>query len=108
MSAYFPLEDIRLIMGLTFFPLGLVAIVTGLIMLVANPYRAEAKILAAQSARLGQKGLGDNLSIVVQSATALIDAVNNLMRTSSGNAIIIIVVGALFEVGAYWLLIAGA
>ena len=106
MSAYVSVEDIRLLMGLVFFPAGLLAIVTGLIMLVAHPYRDEAKILAAQSARLGQKGIGDNIAVATQSATALIDAVNNLIRTSSGNALVIILVGVLFEVSAYLLLIA--
>jgi hypothetical protein len=106
MSTYVSAEDVRLLMGLIFFPAGLLAIVTGLIMLVAHPYRDEAKILAAQSARLGQKGVGDNIAVAAQSATALIDAVNNLIRTSSGNALIIILVGALFEVAAYLLLVA--
>ena len=106
MSAYIVTEDVRLLMGLIFFPAGLLAIVTGLIMLVAHPYRDEAKILAAQSARLGQKGVGDNIAVAAQSATALIEAVNNLIRTSSGNALIIIAVGALLEIAAYLLLIA--
>jgi hypothetical protein len=106
MSAYIAAEDVRLLMGLVFFPAGLLAIVTGLIMLVAHPYRDEAKILAAQSARLGQKGVGDNIALAAQSATALIDAVNSLIRTSSGNALVIIVVGALFEIAAYLMLIA--
>ena len=48
MSAYLSAEDIRLIMGLAFFPTGLVAIVAGLVMLAAHPYRDEAKTLAAQ------------------------------------------------------------
>lgn len=109
MSAYISSEDIRLIMGLAFFPTGLLAIIAGVVMLIAHPYRDEAKTLAAQSARLGQvdaKGVGDNIAGAAQSATALIDAVNNLIRTSSGNAIVIIIVGALFELAAYWLLIA--
>ena len=140
MSAYLSIEDLRLIMGLTFFVLGLLALLTGVIMLVAHPYRDEAKALATQSASLGQsasqsanqsagmsaptlqpgaspvlpgpainqmqKDLGDNISSAAQSATALIDAVNSLIKTSSGNAIVIIVVGTLLELAAYWLLIA--
>jgi hypothetical protein len=106
MSAYVATEDVRLLMGLVFFPAGLLAIITGLIMLVAHPYRDEAKILAAQSARLGQKGIGDNVAVAAQSATALIEAVNNLIRTSSGNALIIITVGVLLEIATYLLLIA--
>ena len=70
--------------------------------------RKEAEALAAHTAHIGAKALTDNISAVTQSATALIDAVNNLIRTSSGNAIVLIVVGAGFEVAAYYLLIATA
>ncbi|MGH2522394.1 MAG: hypothetical protein ACRDH2_07810 [Anaerolineales bacterium] len=107
-------DNVRLAMGLTAFGLGLIASVAGLLMLIAGPYRKEAKILAAQSARLtslkgfaDQKGLTDNLTLLTQSATALIEAVNALIRTSSGNAIVLVIVGALFEAAAYWLLILG-
>ena len=106
MSAYLSPQDVRLLMGLIFFPAGLLALVTGVVMLVAHPYREEAKILAAQSARLGQKGVGDNIAVAAQSATALIDAVNALIRTSSGNALVVIAVGILFEIAAYLLLMA--
>mgnify|MGYP001584990399 FL=1 len=76
---------IRIAMGLAFFPIGLLAISIGLLMLAFGPYRKEAKILAAQSARIGQKGLSENITTVTQSATALIESVNSLMRTASGN-----------------------
>jgi hypothetical protein len=96
---------LRLMMGLTFFPLGLFSIASGLIVLVAGPYKQEAKVLAQQSARIGQKGLTDDITLVTQSATALIDAVNSLIKTTSGNAIVMIAVGALCEGAAYWLLL---
>ena len=96
---------LRLMMGLTFFPLGLFAIVSGVIILVAGPFKQEAKVLAQQSARIGQKGLTDDITLVTQSATALVDAVNSLIKTTSGNAIVLIVVGALCEGASYWLLL---
>ncbi len=97
--------NLRLMMGLTFFPLGLFSIVSGLVILVAGPYKQEAKILAQQSARIGQKGLTDDITLVTQSATALVDAVNSLIKTTSGNAIVLVVIGALCEGAAYWLLL---
>jgi hypothetical protein len=96
---------LRLMMGLTFFPLGLGSIITGLVILAAGPYKQEAKVLAQQSARIGQKGLTDDITLVAQSATALVEAVNSLIKTTSGNAIVLIVVGALCECAAYWLLL---
>ena len=96
---------LRLMMGLTFFPLGLACIITGCVILAAGPYKQEAKVLAQQTARIGQKGLTDDITLVAQSATALVDAVNSLIKTTSGNAIVLIVVGALCEAAAYWLLL---
>lgn len=101
-------DSLRLMMGLAFFALGLFSSVSGLTLLTLGPYRKEAKILAAQSARIGQKGLTDDITAVAQSATALIEAVNNLIRTSSGNAVVLVIVGALFEAAAYWLLLGAA
>jgi hypothetical protein len=92
-------------MGLAFFALGMLACFSGMTLLIVNPYRKEAAALAAHSARLGQKALTDNIATVAQSATSLIDAINNLIRTSSGNAIVLIAVGAGFELAAYWLLV---
>ena len=43
--------DLRLIMGLAFFPIGLFAILAGLLILIVGPYRKEAQILATQSAQ---------------------------------------------------------
>lgn len=108
MSGYFTADDLRVLMGLTFFVLGLVALGAGMIILIFGPYQKEAKILAAQSARISQKALVDNITVVAQSATELVNAVNALIRTSSGNAIVLLVVGALFEACAYRLLVAGA
>jgi hypothetical protein len=104
MSELFTPTNVRIAMGLAFFPVGLFAILSGLIILMSGPYRSEAKILAQQSARISQKGLTDNISLVAQSATSLVDAVNGLIKTSSGNAIVLIIVGAILEAACYWLL----
>jgi hypothetical protein len=98
-------DAVRLLMGFTFFPMGMLSIIAGLLRLAFVPYRAEAQQLAAHSARIGQKGITENVAAVAQSVTGLIDSVNNLSRTSSGNAIILVIVGALFVAASYWLLV---
>lgn len=108
MSTLITPDNLRLMMGLSFFPLGLLSILSGMVILIGGPYRKEAQALAAHSARISQKGLTENVTTVTQSATALIEAVNGLIRTSSGNAIVLIGVGALFEAASYWLLVASA
>jgi hypothetical protein len=107
MSDTFTVENLRLLMGLTFFGAGLIALGAGMFILIRGPFRQEAQVLAQQSARLSQKALTDDIGAIVGNATALVDAVNNLIKTSSGNAIVLLVVGALFEAAAYRLLIVG-
>ena len=101
---YLTPANVVFLMGTAFFPLGLLSLCTGLLILAVGPYGKEAKSLAAHSVRISQKGLTDNVTLVAQSATELINAVNALIRTSSGNAMVLIVVGAAFEVAAYYLL----
>jgi len=108
MSDFITPDNLRLAMGLTFFPLGLLAILSGMVMLIAGPYRKESQALAAHSARIGQKGLTDDIGAVAQSATALIEAVNKLIQTSCGNAVVLIGIGALLEAATYWLLVVSA
>ena len=105
MSELLTPTNLRLMMGLAFFVLGLASLIAGLIILIAGPYRQEAKILAEQSAKISQKGLTGDISLVTQSATALVESVNNLIRTSSGNAVVLVIVGILCELAAYWLLL---
>ena len=106
MAETFTVDNLRIMMGLTFFTFGLISLGAGMFMLIRGPYRQEAQVLAAQSAKLSQKALTDDIGAIVGNATALVDAVNNLIRTSSGNAIVLVIVGALFEAAAYRLLVA--
>lgn len=101
-------DNLRLAMGLVFFPLGLLAILSGMVMLIVGPYRKESQALASHSARIGQKGLTDDITAVAQSATALLEAVNRLVQTASGNAVVLIGFGALLEAASYWLLVVSA
>jgi len=103
-ASYLTPANVLFIMGVAFFPVGLLSICTGLLILAVGPYAKEAKTLAAQGARISQKGLTENVSLVAQSATELINSVNNLIRTSSGNAMVLIAVGGGFEAAAYFLL----
>jgi hypothetical protein len=102
--AYLTPANLVFLMGASFFPVGLLSICTGLIILAVGPYSREAQSLAAHSVKISQKGLTDNVSLVAQSATELINSVNALIRTSSGNAMVLIAVGAAFEAASYFLL----
>ena len=63
----------------------------------ANLAVVIAKLLVGLAAR--------SLAVLGDALHSSVDAVNNLIRTSSGNAIVLVVVGALLEAAAYWLLV---
>ncbi len=84
------------------FGLGVLSTVLGFYMLVSRSYGKEMKVLAVQSARLGQKALTDNIATLASSTTQLVDAVNSLVRTSTGIGVFFVLVGLILMTAAYY------
>ena len=84
--------------------LGCVSLALGLYMLVARGYASEMKIIAAQSARLGQKGLSEEVAALVANSSRLLDSINSLVRTSAGIGVFLVVVGVILLAGSYFIL----
>ena len=93
-------ENMQLLIALLQLIFGVVFLVYGLRKLVAREYTPAAR----QSARIGQKGLRDNVSVVSQTATQLLNAVNQLVRTSAGVGAFLVLVGLFFMIAAYWVI----
>ena len=98
----FNTENMQLVIALLQLSFGVVFLVCGLRKLVAREYTPAARALATQSARIGQKGLRDNVSAISQTATQLLNAVNQLVRTSAGVGAFLVLVGLFFMIAAYW------
>ena len=98
----FNAENIRLIIAILQLVFGVVFLLAGFRKLVAREYTPAARALATQSARIGQKGLRENVSVVSQTATQLLNAVNQLVRTSAGAGASLVLVGLFFMHAAYW------
>jgi len=56
---------------------------------------ADVKNLASQTARLAQKGLVEEMSGLVGNASTLVDAMNQLVRTTRGIGIFLSILGML-------------
>ncbi len=89
----FSADEFRSIFALTLFLIGLLFVLAGFWKLMAFGLTNHAQTLAAQSARLGQKSISEDVSRVTQAAVQLSDSVNNLVRTSAGVGVFLIVVG---------------
>lgn len=89
----FSVTDIFLAMAVFLFIVGIFAVGSGIFILVAKIAGGDLRTIARQTTALAQKGLTEEVSGLVGNATALIAAVNDLVKTTSGIGIFLILVG---------------
>jgi hypothetical protein len=97
-------EDFRPLFAYTLFLFGLVFVGAGFWRLLAITLNTQAKNLAVQSARIGQKAIGDDVARVTQATQQLLDSVNSLLRTTAGVGAFLIFVGLLLLTSSYCVL----
>ena len=97
-------NDIQLLIAAAVFVLGFFLILIGSLVLVSRGYSREVRALAAHTARLGQKGLAEEVTGLVNSATELVASINSLVRTASGIGLFLITLGIAMLVAAYWVI----
>jgi hypothetical protein len=97
------LVDMQLLIAAVLFLLGCLSIMLGAFILIARGYSRELKTIAAHTARLGHKGIAEEVTSLVSSASSLIDAINQLVKTASGVGVILILFGLVMIIAAYWI-----
>ncbi len=98
------LSDFQIVIAVAVFILGCMCILLGAFILIARGTSAEIKALAGHTARLGQKGLAEEVSGLVNSASALVGALNDLVRTSNGTGVFLLTLGLMMIGSSYWIL----
>jgi hypothetical protein len=71
---------------------------------VSRSYSREVRTLAAHTARLGQKGIAQDVTGLVKSATELVASINSLVKTASGIGLFLITLGVAMMGAAYWII----
>lgn len=99
------MSDMQIIIGAALFVLGCICILLGTFVLISRGFSKEMKALAVHTARIGQKGIAEELSGLVNSASELVAALNQLVKTASGAGIFLISMGMAMIGAAYWVLI---
>jgi hypothetical protein len=100
----FSYQDVQIIIAATVFLLGCLCLVLGTFVLIHRGYSKEIRALATHTARLGQKGLAEELGSLVSSTSQLVSAINSLIRTASGIGVFLIMLGLVMIAGAYWII----
>lgn len=85
--------NLLLLIIITLFTLGSLSILAGMIILVNRAYSSELKALAAQTSRLVQKGIAEDIASLVGQASTLLNAINELIRSTAGLGFTLILVG---------------
>lgn len=98
-----PADQLMLLMAITLFVLGLLGVIIGIIILVTRTASQEVRTIATQTTRLAQKGLSDDIVGLVGNTSALLDALNALVRTTAGIGVFITIVGLLMMVASGWI-----
>jgi len=95
--------DMQLIIGATVFILGCMCVLLGTLVLVSRGYSKEIRALATQSTRLGRKGMAEEVTSLVNSASDLVGALNSLVKTASGAGLFLIILGIGMIAASYWI-----
>jgi hypothetical protein len=98
------LSDFQIVIAVAVFILGCMCILLGTFVLIARGQSAEVKLLAAHTARLAQKGLAEEVTGLVNSASSLVASLNDLVRTSNGTGAFLITIGLMMIGASYWIL----
>ncbi len=98
----FSLHELQILMAAAAFVMGCLCIMLGMLVLITRGYSSEVKALASHTARLGQKGITQEATGLVSSASELILSINQLVRTASGVGTFLLLSGMSMIAAAYW------
>jgi hypothetical protein len=97
--------DLKLLMVIGLFVLGVITLITGILVLVTRSAGKEVRTLATQTARLAKKGIAEDVAGLVGNASNLLRATNELVRTSAGIGVFLAILGFALIGVATWLVL---
>lgn len=97
------LLDLQMGIILGFLIVGFISFIIGVIILVRRTLGAEVSSIAKQTSLLVKKGLAEEVAGLVGNASALLNATNDLIRTSAGIGVFLTLLGVGLMIAATWL-----
>lgn len=94
----FDLARVLSAMASGLFLIGLITFATGVSVLVIRSIGQDTRAISKTIAQFAQKGIADDLSGMMGNASALIDATSNLIQTTKGIGVFLIISGSVFMV----------
>jgi len=98
------IPDFILTMAAGLLIMGLICLATGIFLLVTKAVGTDIRSLAVSTSKLAQKGLAEDVAGLVGNASALLNALNQLVRTTAGIGIFLIFTSFILMGAAYILI----
>jgi hypothetical protein len=99
------ITTVQVLMSVILFALGLTSCIAGLWTILARQYQQALKRISAQSAKVSSKALTEaGLAPLIQSMSSLVEAINQLIRTSVGVGVFLCLAGVVLCIVAFWML----
>ena len=96
-------DQFLMIMAASMLALGVITMVSGIIVLVFRASGKDVHTLANQSVKLAQTGVAEEVSGLVGNTSALLEALNQLVKTNTGVGIFLVLISLLLFAGAFFL-----
>ncbi len=94
-----------LIFSALLFLLGAVMTLAGVVILTMRAASSDVRTLAVQTSKLAQKGISYEITGLVGHAADLLEAMNQLVRTTQGIGLFLTVLGVILMATASWLVL---
>jgi hypothetical protein len=94
-------EDLITLLTLVFMGLGLIAFLTGFIVLLTRVLGKGITQIAKETQKVVQKGITEEIASIIGNASVLIDSLNQMVTTSAGIGVFLMVLGVLLMAGSF-------
>jgi len=101
-STMLSLTDMQVLIAMTVMGAGLCSLAAGIIVLASRGFSKEMRVLAAQSAKLSEKGMSHDMAGVVSGVGEILGLLNQLTRTSTGVGMFLMAAGIGLIGAAYY------
>lgn len=94
-------HDLVLLLAAGLALLGGLSIAAGILVLITRSAGKDVQTLAAQTTRLAQKGIAEDVAGLVGNASSLVESLNQLTQTSAGVGIFLVIIGFIMLIVAF-------
>lgn len=90
--------------GLILLGVGAVTFLIGMFILVSRVLGSGINKIASETKKIVQKGIAEEMAGLVGNASVLIESLNQLVQTSAGVGVFLVIIGALIMGGSMYML----